>query len=335
MVYQKTQQFTTQIYNKLNLNTAETFNQRIVFFGTPDFAAASLESLIEANFNIVGVVTSLDREGKHKSDPRFNFSQVKKACISLNEEKELNIPILQPASMKSPDFIEALRALEADIFVVVAFRMMPEIVWNMPPMGTINLHGSLLPKYRGAAPINWAIINGEKETGITTFKLKHAIDTGDILLQKVIPILNTDNAGTLHDKMMWDGAELLVETIKGVFENTIKEIPQKNVETIYASKLFKHNTVIDWNKSTFEINNFIRGLSPYPSAYILLGNKNLKIFESHSNQELCDLPTGVMETDNKTYLKYSGTDGWVYIDSLQLEGKNKINIKDFLNGYKF
>ena len=236
--------------------------------------------------------------------------------------------------MKSTDFIEALQSLNADIFIVVAFRMMPEIVWNMPSMGTINLHGSLLPKYRGAAPINWAIINGEKETGVTTFKLKHAIDTGDILLQKVIPILKEDNAGTLHDKMMHEGAELLVETVKGLFDGSIKESPQKNVETTYASKLFKENTVIDWNNNIEYLNNFIRGLSPYPSAHTLLGKKFLKIHSAHTIQEICSVPAGTMESDNKTYLRYSGLDGWVYIDELQLEGKKWMNIKDFLNGYK-
>ena len=262
------------------------------------------------------------------------YSDVKKCCISLNEEKGLNIPILQPMSMKSQDFIDSLRELNANIFIVVAFRMMPEIVWNMPPMGTINLHGSLLPKYRGAAPINWAIINGEKETGITTFKLKHAIDTGDILLQKVIPILDEDNAGTLHDKMMCEGADLLVETVNGLFNNTIKESPQQDVETTYASKLFKENTSINWNNTVHYLNNFIRGLSPYPSAHTLLGKKHLKICVSHSVQDNCSVPVGTMETDNKSYLRYKGIDGWVYIDELQLEGKKRMHINDFLNGYK-
>jgi len=246
-----------------------------------------------------------------------------------------NLPILQPTNMKSPDFVDELRALNANLFVVVAFRMMPEIVWNMPEMGTINLHGSLLPAYRGAAPINWAIINGESETGVTTFKLKQVVDTGDILLQKVVPILDSDNAETLHDKLMNIGADLLVETVIGLYEGSLKETPQKDVETTYAKKLFKDNTIIDWNNNVFTVNNFIRGLSPYPCAYIYLGKKLLKIQRTHYIIDTHSKPVGTLDTDSKTYLRFACLDGWTYIDDLQLEGKKRMYITDFLMGYRF
>ena len=285
-----------------------------------------MDALIKRNFNIVAVVTSTDKPSGRNSQTQY--SAVKEYTLNTG------IPILQPRSMKSPEFIEELKALNADIFVVVAFRMMPEIVWNMPSMGTINLHGSLLPKYRGAAPINWAIINGEKVTGNTTFKLKHEIDTGDILLQGRVPILDKDNAGTLHDKMMYHGAEVLVDTLLGLFSGELKERPQKDIDITYAPKLFKENTQIDWNQTVFNLNNFIRGLSPYPSAHTVLGNKFLKILASHSVEVQHNLPTCTMESDNKTYLRYAGLDGWVYIDELQLEGKKRMAISDFLNGFK-
>jgi methionyl-tRNA formyltransferase len=313
-------------FTKIKLNTAETIKSRIVFFGTPDFAVASLDALLLAGANILAVVTSLDKPNNRGSIS--NGSAVKQYALSHN------IPILQPVSMKSPEFIKELSDFNANLFVVVAFRMMPEIVWNMPEMGTINLHGSLLPAYRGAAPINWAIINGEKETGVTTFKLKQVVDTGDILLQKNVPILDSDNAETLHDKLMNVGADLLVETVIGLYEGSLKEIPQKDVETTYASKLFKENTIIDWNNTVYAINNFIRGLSPYPCAYIYLGKKLLKIQVTNYITEIHNKPIGTLDTDNKTYLRFACLDGWTYIDELQLEGKKRMRIFDFLMGHK-
>jgi methionyl-tRNA formyltransferase len=305
---------------KIKLNTAETIKSRIVFFGTPDFAVASLDALLLAGANILAVVTSVDKP---------NSSAVKKYALLHN------ITILQPVNMKSPEFIDELKALNANLFVVVAFRMMPEIVWNMPAMGTINLHGSLLPAYRGAAPINWAIINGETVTGVTTFKLKQAVDTGDILLQQSIPILDSDNAETLHDKLMYVGADLLVETVMGLYEGSLKETAQKDVETTYASKLFKENTIIDWNKSVYVVNNFIRGLSPYPCAYTYLGKKLLKVQRTHYCIDMHNKPVGTLDTDNKTYLRFACIDGWTYVDELQLEGKKRMGITDFLMGYRF
>jgi methionyl-tRNA formyltransferase len=306
---------------KLNFNTAETFKQnRIVFFGTPDFAVASLDALLKSGANIVAIVTSVD-----KPYP----SAVKKYAL------DKGIPILQPISMKSPGFIEELKSYKADIQLVVAFRMMPEIVWNMPPMGTINLHGSLLPKYRGAAPINWAIINGEKETGVTTFKLKHAIDTGDILLQDRITILPEDNAETIHDKLMYLGANLLVETVKGVFNGTLKEKPQELTEITYAPKLFKNNTIVDWNNSCQYINNFVRGLNPYPTSWINIKGINYKVYKTSIFIEKHEKKIGEYETDNKKYLRFVCNDGYIYVNEIQMDGKKRMDIKSFLNGYKF
>jgi methionyl-tRNA formyltransferase len=302
---------------------------RIIFFGTPDFAVAALDALVQAGANIVAVITSPDKpagRGMH-----LHESAVKQYAISKG------LPVLQPEKMKAPSFLEALKNLDADLQVVVAFRMMPEVVWNMPPMGTINVHGSLLPQYRGAAPINWAIINGEKETGVTTFKLKHEIDTGDILLQQKVAITSADNAGTLHDKLMYAGAELLVTTVKGLCEDILPEFPQNNsagTEIKHAPKLFKENLGIDWNKPVTNIDNFIRGLAPYPAAYTALGGKTIKIFSSDYRLEEMMVTQGTMETDNTTYLRFAAKDGWVYIDELQLEGKKRMGIVEFLRGYR-
>ena len=301
-------------------------NHRIVFFGTPEFAVASLEALLISNAHIVAVVTAPDKPSGRGMQSQY--SDVKRYAL------EQKIPILQPTNMKSSDFIEQLKSLNPDIFVVVAFRMMPEAVWNLPPMGTINLHGALLPKYRGAAPINWAIINGEKETGVTTFKLKHEIDTGDILLQKSIPILDEDTAGTIYDKLMVIGADLLVETIIGLFNTTLVERPQKDIEVSYAPKLFKDNTIIDFDNSCVNIHNFVRGLSPYPCAYTYIGGKLLKVFKTHYDIDKTD-NTGTFDTDGKKYLRVSCVDGWIYLDEVQLEGKKKMNVRDFLNGHGF
>ena len=294
-------------------------NKRIIFFGTPEFAVASLDKLLKYNFNIVAIVTAPDNNLK--------YSAIKKYIVDNN----IDIPILQPIKMKSPEFIEELRSYNADIQIIVAFKMLPEVVWDMPKMGTINLHGSLLPKYRGAAPINWAIINGEKVTGVTCFKLKHQIDTGNILSKVEIPILDTDNFESLHDKMMNIGSYILVNTIISVFKNSAIEEEQQETEVTQAPKLFKHNTEINWNQSCVQIHNFVRGLSPYPTAWVLIGKKLLKVFHTHFVIERTE-EIGKLDTDNKSYLRYSCQDGWIYLDEVQLEGKKRMNIKDFLNG---
>jgi methionyl-tRNA formyltransferase len=302
-------------------------DNRIIFFGTPEFAVASLESLVKAGLNVVAVVTSLDKPSGRNM--KLQESPVKQYA------KQIGLPVLQPVSMKSKEFIEELASYKADIQVVVAFRMIPEVVWNMPPMGTINLHGSLLPKYRGAAPINWAIINGEKITGVTCFKLKHAIDTGNILSRKEIQILDEDDAGTLHDKMMIEGAEVLTNTIISIFKNEIFEIEQIESEVSNSPKLFKNNTIIDWNQNCVNIHNFIRGLSPYPCSYTYINDIFIKIYKSHFVEEKHESKVGSYDTDNKSYLRFACLNGWVYVDLIQIDGKKKMNIKDFLNGHRF
>lgn len=303
---------------------------RIVFMGTPEFAVASLDALVKAGCNIVGVITAPDKPAGRGL--KLTQSAVKKYA----EERNLNI--LQPEKLKNPEFLQTLKSLQADLQVVVAFRMLPEAVWNMPPMGTINLHGSLLPQYRGAAPINWALINGEKETGVTTFKLQHQIDTGDILLNEVIPIGDDETAGELHDKMKEVGAKLLVKTVAGLAEGTLKEKPQDTVadqqELKHAPKIFTETTTIDWTKPAAQIHNLVRGLSPFPGALTRLNNKILKIFKGKI--ELADhaLEPGSLHTDQKTFLKFATPDGFIQIPDLQLEGKKRMLVENFLRGNK-
>jgi methionyl-tRNA formyltransferase len=302
---------------------------RIIFFGTPDFAVASLDALVKAGAEIVAVVTMPDK-------PAGRGMQLQASAVKQYAAAH-GLLVLQPEKMKAPEFLDELRSLYADLQIVVAFRMMPEAVWNMPPMGTINVHGSLLPQYRGAAPVNRAIMNGETETGVTTFKLKHEIDTGDILLQQKVPILPDDTAGTLHDKLMIAGAELLVTTVKGLAEGTVHELSQndiKDADIKHAPKIFKEHTLIDWSRPVNEINNFIRGLSPYPAAYTILNNKTVKIYMAHVSYEPVEPTPGVMQTDHSTYLRIAATDGWVYVDDLQLEGKKRMKVVDFLRGYR-
>jgi methionyl-tRNA formyltransferase len=308
----------------------KTFEKlRIVFFGTPDFAVASLKAVIEAGGNVVAVVTAPDKPAGRGQ--QLQASAVKQYAVAQG------LPVLQPEKMKAPEFLDELRNLKADLQIVVAFRMMPEVVWNMPPMGTINVHGSLLPQYRGAAPINRAIMNGETETGVTTFKLKHEIDTGDILLQTKVPILPEDNAGTMHDKLMVAGAELLVVTVKGLAAGTLKEIPQAavtNSELRHAPKLFKEDMLIDWNSGCNEINNFVRGLSPYPTAFTHLGGKTMRVYAVKIElAETGKLP-GTYETDHSTFLRFAAKDGWVFVLDLQLEGKKRMPVADFLRGFR-
>jgi len=303
---------------------------RIIFMGTPEFAVGSLRKLLEASYNVVAVVTAPDK-------PAGRGLALQESAVKVFA-KSKGLLVLQPEKLKDPSFIQQLKELHPDIQVVVAFRMLPEVVWNMPPMGTVNVHASLLPQYRGAAPINWAIINGEKITGVTTFKLKHEIDTGDILLSSKITIEEADNAGTLHDKLKEEGATLLVETLKQLAAGTLKEQPQSSSESNslkHAPKIFSDTCKINWNHSADEIYNLIRGLSPYPAAFTTLDNKKLKIFsvkkitsDSHTEQ-------GSIETDNKSYLRFAAKDGSIDILDLKLEGKKRMNIADFLRGYRF
>lgn len=302
---------------------------RIVYFGTPDFAVASLKALVEAGANVVAVVTAPDKPAGRGM--KLKYSAVKEYAL------EQNLPVLQPTNMKSESFITELRELKADLQVVVAFRMMPEVVWDMPPMGTINVHGSLLPQYRGAAPINWAIMNGERETGVTTFKLKHEIDTGDILLQKKVTIEPEDNIGTLYEKLMNEGATLLVKTVKGLAEGTLQEKSQDSIpvaELKHAPKIFKEHMEINWNSPVARIQDQVRGLSPYPAAFTSLQDKKLKVYKSHIEEATTNKEVGAYDTDGKSWLRFAAIDGWLYVDELQLEGKKRMDVQSFLAGFR-
>lgn len=301
--------------------------------GTPEFAVVSLEALVKAKLNIVGVITAPDKPAGRGM--KVQESPVKKYAIRHD------LYVLQPEKLKDPLFLEKLRLLKPDLQVVVAFRMLPEIVWSLPPLGTINLHGSLLPQYRGAAPINWAIINGEKETGVTTFKLQQQIDTGNILLQETIPIGDEETAGELHDKMKETGARLLVRTISNLADGTLNEIPQQAIQEgegvilKQAPKIFSQTARIDWNKPVEEIHNLIRGLSPYPAAYTELGDKTFKIFRSEKELSIPTSKPGRWESDGKSWMKFACKDGYIHLKEVQLEGKKKMPIEDFLRGYRF
>jgi methionyl-tRNA formyltransferase len=300
---------------------------RIVFMGTPDFAVESLKALLHAGHTVVGVVTAPDKPAGRGQ--KLSESAVKQYA------QEQGLPILQPIKLKDPEFIAQLSALKPDLQVVVAFRMLPETVWNLPPQGTVNVHGSLLPNYRGAAPINWAILNGEKETGVSTFKLQHEIDTGDILLQEKMPIGPNETAGELHDRMKVEGAQLLVKTLQELANGTLKASPQQlNSDTKHAPKLFKGDCEIDWNKAAEQIHNQIRGLSPYPTAFTVLGDKTLKIFSADIEPGKPEIPAGTFSTDHKSYLKFAATDGYLSLKEVQLEGKKKMGIDEFLRGVR-
>lgn len=308
--------------------------------GTPEFAVASLDKLVTDGCNIVAVITAPDKQAGRGM--QLQQSAVKKYAV------EKGLHILQPEKLKNADFLEELKALNADVQAVVAFRMLPEVVWNMPPMGTINVHGSLLPQYRGAAPINWAIINGEEFTGVTTFKLQQEIDTGNILLTDKIKIEEDDDAGTVHDKLKELGANLLLKTIRGLANETLVEKPQPSTinppfggqasETLtlqHAPKIFTETCNIDWYKRVDEVYNFIRGLSPYPAAYTKLYGKTLKIYKAEKIIEQPTIEPGTFKTDEKSFLQFACSNGYINILTLQLEGKKRIEIKDFLRGYRF
>lgn len=300
---------------------------RIVFMGTPEFAVASLKALLDAGKNVVAVLTAPDKPAGRGQ--QLSQSAVKQFAI------ERGLPVLQPLQLKDPEFIEELKAYRADLQVVVAFRMLPEVVWNLPPMGTINLHGSLLPDYRGAAPINWAIINGEKETGVTTFKLKHQIDTGDILLKEKFAIGDDETAGELHDRMKEIGAKLLVKTIAAMELDHLKAQPQvQPAEEKHAPKIFKEDCEISWQESAIKIYNLIRGLSPYPTAYTQLNGKTLKVFRAEMDMTRPAIEAGNFITDHKTFLKFAAADGYLNLLEVQLEGKKKMSIEEFLRGVR-
>ncbi|APU96820.1 MULTISPECIES: methionyl-tRNA formyltransferase [Sphingobacterium] len=304
---------------------------RIIFMGTPDFAVASLEALIQSGEQVVAVVTVPDK-------PAGRGQKIHESAVKIFATQH-NIPVLQPVKLRDEAFLDELKSFQADLQVVVAFRMLPEIVWNMPKFGTINVHASLLPQYRGAAPINHAIINGEKESGVTTFLLQHEIDTGNILLSKKVAIKETDNAGDLHDNLMVAGAETLLQTIQQLKAGALQPKPQDVLLTTeplkHAPKIFKEDCKINWDQPTAQVYNFIRGLSPYPAAFTLLNDKVLKIYSTE--KELVNTATipGTIETDKKSFLKIAAQDGYIVISDLQLEGKKRMNVVDFLKGYRF
>jgi len=299
---------------------------RIVFMGTPEFAVASLDALIKAGHDVVGVITAPDKPAGRGM--KMNESAVKKYAA----EHSLNI--LQPEKLKTPRFFSQFKNLEADLQVVVAFRMLPEVVWNMPPMGTINVHASLLPKYRGAAPVNWAIINGEKESGVTTFKLSHEIDTGNILMQQKVKIDDEDNAGMLHDKLKEAGADLLIKTINGLVNKNITEQPQTGDENLHAPKLNSETARINWQLPAEKIHNLIRGLSPYPAAFTLLKGRVFKIYKSEFKVAEPGGNAGAYESDYKSYLRFAAADGYIYAKEVQDEGKRKMSVEEFLRGFR-
>ncbi|MFB9845204.1 methionyl-tRNA formyltransferase [Mucilaginibacter ginsenosidivorans] len=303
---------------------------RIVFMGTPEFAVASLDALIDSGAEIVGVVTAPDKPAGRGQ--KVSESAVKQYAVAHA------LKVLQPEKLKNEQFLAELRSLKADLQVVVAFRMLPEVVWNMPPKGTINLHASLLPQYRGAAPINWVLINGERESGVTTFFLKHDIDTGDILFTEKVTLTGKETAGDLHDRLMNKGAGLLVKTVKGIESGRYKELPQaqlvEGAELKHAPKIFKDDCKIDWTKPAQNIYNLIRGLSPYPTAFTTLNDKILKIFVADFEITEPGISPGGFLTDNKTFLKFAAADGFVSLTDVQLEGKKRMGIEEFLRGVR-
>jgi methionyl-tRNA formyltransferase len=302
---------------------------RVIFMGTPDFAVATLQTMIESGVHVVAVVTAPDKPAGRGM--QLQASAVKQYALTKG------LPVLQPEKLKNPEFLEHLASYHADVQVVVAFRMLPEQVWNMPPMGTINVHASLLPQYRGAAPINRAIMNGETITGVTTFLLQHEIDTGNILLQHEVAIVPEDNAGTLYEKLKNEGARLLMQTLQQMAAGKIVARPQKEIavnELKHAPKIFKEDTIIDWTRSVDEINNQIRGLAPSPAASTSIAGKNVKIYVSHTETENTNTTCGAYETDGSQYLRVAAGDGWLYIDELQQEGKKRMKVTDFLRGFR-
>ena len=308
---------------------------RIVYMGTPDFAVESLRCLVEGGYNVVGVITMPDKPAGRGH--KLQFSPVKQYAL------EHSLPLLQPEKLKDEAFVEALREWKADLQIVVAFRMLPEVVWNMPRLGTFNLHASLLPQYRGAAPINWAVINGDTETGITTFFLRHEIDTGEVIQQVRIPIADTDDVGIVHDKLMMLGGKLVTETVDAILNDAVKPIPQEEMAVVGelrpAPKIFKDTCRIDWNQPVKRIYDFIRGLSPYPAAWSELVQPDgetvvMKIFETEKIIQSHQLTPGTLLTDGKTYIHVAAADGIIGIRAMQLPGKKRLKTDELLRGFR-
>lgn len=304
---------------------------RIVFMGTPDFAVHTLKSIVEAGYEVAGVITAPDKPAGRGR--KLHESAVKKYAA------EQGLKVLQPTNLKSEEFLKELKDLDANLQVVVAFRMLPQVVWKMPEFGTFNLHASLLPQYRGAAPINWAIMNGETETGVSTFFIDEKIDTGEMIFQEKVPIDPSENAGRLHDKLMHTGGQLVLKTLAAIKAGPVETVSQKEAaELKSAHKLTKENTKIDWGRPIDEIFNFIRGLSPYPSAWTILQNGNdelmMKIYETEKEMAEHDLETGSITVEDKN-VKIAVPGGFIILKEIQLPGKRKMPVKDLLNGYKF
>jgi methionyl-tRNA formyltransferase len=307
---------------------------RIIFMGTPEFAVPSLEILVEHKYNIVAVITAPDKpQGRGQ---KLSYSPVKECAIKHN------IPVLQPPNLKAPEFLEKLISFNSNLQIVVAFRMLPEVVWSMPSIGTFNLHASLLPQYRGAAPINWAIINGEKETGATTFFLKHEIDTGSIIFQVKEPIGPDDDAGAVYERLMKKGAELVLKTVRAIEQNNYPSIPQSEANEIkHAPKIFKETCEIKWDKNSDQVKNFVRGLSPYPAAWTKIAGKVFKVFKvsvvkswDQSQSSAHFKWSDDINTDNKNYIHVKTADGWVALDEIQPEGKKRMTVPEFFRGNK-
>lgn len=298
---------------------------RIIYMGTPDFAVPSLELLIEKGFDVAAVVTAPDKPAGRGL--KIQFSAIKESALKHN------VPVLQPEKLKDENFIQELQSYHANLFIVVAFRMLPEVIWQMPSIGTFNLHGSLLPKYQGAAPINWAIINGDKETGCTTFFLKHQIDTGDILLQDKIKLDEDDTFETVYNKLKIIGADLVFKTVTMIESENYSATPQIG-EATHAPKIFKETGLIDWNKSCIEINNLIRGLNPFPTAWFVHEDKSIKIFKALPEQQKLEEQPGTIVSDPKSGAKIACSDGWLQLLEIQMEGKKRMLVQDFLKGNK-
>ncbi|MFM2386550.1 MAG: hypothetical protein RL660_1307 [Bacteroidota bacterium] len=308
------------------MSISSTTELRIVFMGTPGFAVATLKALLDAKYNVVAVVTAPDKPAGRGQ--QLQMSEVKKFAVAND------LPVLQPVKLKDENFLAELRSYDANLQVVVAFRMLPELVWNMPSLGTYNVHASLLPQYRGAAPINWAIINGETKTGVTIFKLVHDIDKGNILLQKSIDISVDDNAGTVHDALMVLGANAMVETLSLIANGLAKEVPQQEHEVLHhAPKIFTEQCIIDFNKTAQAVCNQVRGLCPYPGALTKLGDKTFKVY-SCAVADAHDGDIGSVHSDGKTFLQFNCLQGAISCKEVQLEGKKRMPIEDFLRGWK-
>lgn len=296
--------------------------------GTPDFAVPSLDILVQNGYNVVAVITATDKMGG-RGGKKVLQSAVKKYAV------EKNIPVLQPKNLKAPEFIEELKSYKANLQVVVAFRMLPVVVWDMPEIGTFNLHGSLLPRYRGAAPIHWAVINGEKETGVTSFMLQHEIDTGDMIFQEKTLIGEDETTGDVHDRLMQLGASTVLKTVQAIEKGDYLTTPQDETLVCKAPKLNAENCTINFDQTTQKVYNFIRGLSPYPSAWTTFAGLKLKIYKAKKEVAEHGFEPGEYMTDQKKYLKFATRDGWIYAEDVQLQGKKRMDITSFMNGYRF